>query len=52
MKLRWFATCNRDGVWSESCLQYWDEDNRRWEDVPRVECKTWEEEEYLTREET
>lgn len=58
MKLRWFSTCDKNGVWSEVRLQYWDTDicdiglgRGRWRDVPHVECKTWEEEEYLTREE-
>lgn len=51
MKLRWFKTCDKYGVWSVSTLQYWDKDSRLWEDVPFVRCKDYEAEEYLTEEE-
>jgi hypothetical protein len=49
-KLRWFAMCNEFGVWTETVLQYWDDDEKRWFDVPNVTCKTWEEEEYIYNE--
>lgn len=54
MKLRWFVTLNKHGFRSESLLQYWDKavgPEGRWQDVPYVECKDWEEEKYLTDEE-
>ena len=50
MKLRWFSTCNKDGVWSSMRLQYWDEEEKSWTDIPYVSCKTWEEEQYTHNE--
>jgi len=47
MRLRWFITCNKDGVKSKPTLQYWNAGIELWEDVPHVECKTWEEDVYL-----
>jgi len=47
MKLRWFQTCNKDGVWSTPSLQVWSVDDLEWIDVPLTTCKTWEEEKYL-----
>lgn len=47
MKLRWFKMCNKDGVWTKPILQFWNEEGHCWEDVPFVDCKTWEEEKYL-----
>jgi hypothetical protein len=31
--IRWFSTCNRDGVWSQEVLQVWDKGSRIWVDV-------------------
>lgn len=47
MKLRWFRTCDKNGVKSEPELQCWDEEYKFWFDIPYVECKDWEEDEYL-----
>jgi len=50
MKLRWFTTCNKDGVKSKPTLQYWDKVLELWENIPYIECKTWEEQIYLKNE--
>lgn len=47
-KLRWFRTCDENGVKTEPELQYWDEDLNQWETVPYVECKDYEEEDYMS----
>ena len=46
MRLRYLITCDKNGVKTEPMLQYWDDESNRWECVPWVECKTWEEEAY------
>jgi len=35
MKLRWFQTCDENGVWAEAILQIQNEDYE-WEDVPII----------------
>lgn len=50
MKLRWFSMCNEHGVWTERVLQYWNEEEHRWQDVHEQTCKTWEEDECMTME--
>ena len=50
MKIRWFSMCDENGVWTTPVLQVWDSENNRWEDIPYVDCKTWEEESYLHNE--
>ena len=47
MKLRWFSMCDENGVWTKPRLQFWNKDAHRWQDIPYVDCKTWEEEKYL-----
>ena len=45
--IRWFATCNKNGVWTPKTLQVWDEDSRIWVDVNQITCKDHEEYAYL-----
>jgi len=45
MKLRWLKLCDKNGVKTESILQYWD--GKSWKDVTLFECKTWQEDKYL-----
>ena len=47
MKLRWFSMCDENGVWTKPRLQFWNKDAGCWEDIPCVDCKTFEEEKYL-----
>jgi len=51
VKLRYFVTCSEHGVKDDPVLQYWDTEIERWQNIPWVECKDWEEEEYLVKEE-
>lgn len=56
MRLRYFSTCDENRVKTEPVLQYWDEEywngdsynNGRWFELPYVECKLDEEEDYLS----
>lgn len=48
MKLRFFQTYNEYGANSEITLQYWDEDCKRWINVPFVRVSEEYEEEALT----
>lgn len=48
MILRWFVVCDKDGVKSEPELQFWNKDRNVWESISYVECKAWQEGEFLT----
>ena len=50
MNLRWFAMCDENGRKTSAVLQYWEENSCLWVDIPYVECKTWEEDNYLMTE--
>lgn len=38
MKLRFFQTCDSDGVKSRIVLQWWNTAINTWQDVPLIEC--------------
>lgn len=42
MKLRYVITCNKNGRKSEPCLQFWNTQYKRWENIPVFECEDWE----------
>ena len=42
MELRWIVLCDKNGRKTKPDLQFWNEDDEIWEDVPYVEMKTWE----------
>jgi len=42
MKLKYFVTCNENGLKTDPELHYWDEDLEQWLPVETEECKTWE----------
>jgi len=48
-RLKWFITCDLNGVKTEPELHYWDEELWQWIPVRTLECKTWEYEEELER---
>lgn len=47
MKLRWFVVHYGNGVKTQPVLQYWDEDAKKWENVPYFECNIYDEEKCL-----
>lgn len=51
MKLRWFVVCDKDGRKTNPELQYWDEGYQMWDGIPYVECKDYEEAQYMSNEE-
>jgi hypothetical protein len=47
MKIRWFQTYNSNGLNSPERLQYWDDEESKWLDVPSLRIPEKEEEKAL-----